>query len=103
MPAERSDIGVIHESFAALQLISRIKPNMELKFWRNKAGQKIDFVLLKNRQPLLIEIKTTIHEPKVPQAIKIFIKNYPETAGTIIYSTELNADVEYLCKQVAFR
>lgn len=102
-PIERNDIGVIHESFAALQLISRLKPNMELKFWRNKAGQEIDFVLLKNRRPLLIEIKTTLHEPEIPQAIKIFIKNYPETAGAIIYSTELNADVEYLGKQVAFR
>ena len=103
MPTARNDIGVIHESFAALQLISRLKPNMELKFWRNKAGQEIDFVLLKNRKPLLIEVKTTIHEPEVPQAMKIFIKNYPETAGAIVYSTDLNADVEYLGKQVAFR
>ena len=103
MPTERNDIGVIHESFAALQIISRLKPNMELKFWRNKVGQEIDFVLLKNRLPLLIEIKTTIHEPEVPQAMKIFIKNYPETAGAIIYSTKLHADIEYLGKQVAFR
>ena len=76
---------------------------MELKFWRNKAWQEIDFVLLKNRLPLLIEIKTTLHEPEVHQAMKIFIKNYPETTGAIIYSTELNADIEYLGKQVAFR
>jgi predicted AAA+ superfamily ATPase len=102
-PAGRSDIGVIHESFAALQLISRLKPNMELKFWRNKAGQEIDFVLLKNRKPLLIEVKTTISAPEVPQAMKIFIKNYPETAGAIVYSTDFSADVEYLGKQVAFR
>lgn len=102
-PAGRNDIGVVHESFAALQLISRLKPNMELKFWRNKAGQEIDFVLLKNRKPLLIEVKTTIHEPEVPQAMKIFIKNYPETAGAIVYSTDLNADIEYLGKPVSFR
>ena len=76
---------------------------MELKFWRNKAGQEIDFVLLKNRRPLLIEIKTTLNKPEVPQAMKIFIKNYPETAGAIIYSTELHDDIEYLGKQVAFR
>jgi hypothetical protein len=35
--------------------------------------------------------------------LKIFIENYPETTGAIIYSTELNADVEYPGKQVAFR
>ena len=91
------------KSWIALRFISRLKPNMEFKFWRNKAWQEIDFVLLKNRRPLLIEIKTTLNKPEVPPAMKIFIKNYPETAGAIIYSTKLHTDIEYLGKQVAFR
>ena len=102
-PDARGDIGSIHESFAALQLIPRLKPNMELKFWRNKAGQEIDFVLLKNRRPFLIEVKTTLHTPEVPTAMKIFMKHYPETAGGIVYSTDLDADADYLGKRVAFR
>jgi hypothetical protein len=39
---DRDLFGIVHESFAALQLVSRLKPNMALKFWRNKAGQEID-------------------------------------------------------------
>jgi predicted AAA+ superfamily ATPase len=103
MPNEREDIGIIHESFTALQCVSRLKPNMELKFWRNKAGQEIDFILLKNRRPFLIEVKTTLHEPEIPPAMKIFMKHYPETIGAVIYSANLEADVDHLGKHVAFR
>ncbi|MDI9570944.1 MAG: ATP-binding protein [Pseudomonadota bacterium] len=103
LAGERKDIGTLCESFAAVQLTSCLKPNMELKFWRNKAGQEIDFVLLKNRKPLLIEIKTTMNAPETPAAIKIFMKNYPETTGAIVYSTSLHADAEYLGKPVLFR
>jgi hypothetical protein len=39
---DRDLFGIVHESFAVLQLVSRLKPNMALKFWRNKAGQEID-------------------------------------------------------------
>jgi predicted AAA+ superfamily ATPase len=103
MPDEREDVGIIHESFVALQWISRLKPNMELKFWRNKAGQEIDFILLKNRCPFLIEVKTTLHEPAIPPAMKIFIKHYPETTGAVVYSTNLEAEADHLGKHVAFR
>jgi len=103
MPNEREDMGIIHESFVALQLASHLKPNMELKFWRNKAGLEIDFVLLKNRRPFLIEVKTTLHEPDIPPALKIFMKHYPYTAGAMVYSTNLDADAEYLGKRVTFR
>jgi len=103
MPDEREDIGILHESFVAIQLASCLVPNMELKFWRNKTGQEIDFVLLKNRRPFLIEVKTTLREPEIPPAIKLFMKHYPETTGSVVYSTNLDADEKYLGKKVLFR
>lgn len=100
---ERNDAGVLHESFVALQLLARLKPNMELKFWRNKAGHEIDFVLLKDRKPLLVEVKTTLPTPVIPAAMKIFIKHYPETVGAVVYSTSLEAEAEFLGKKVMFK
>ena len=64
---------------------------------------EIDFVLLKNRRPFLIEVKTTLRAPEIPPAMKIFMKHYPETAGGIVYSTDLNANVAHFGKRVAFR
>jgi predicted AAA+ superfamily ATPase len=99
----RNDAGILHESFIVLQLITQLKPNMELKFWRNKAGQEIDFVLLKDRKPFLIEVKTTQKTPEIPPAIKIFIKNYPETLGAVVFSRDLEAEAMYMDKKIMFR
>ncbi|MBI5640932.1 MAG: ATP-binding protein [Nitrospirae bacterium] len=100
---KRSDAGALHESFAALQLTACLKPNMELKFWRNKAGHEIDFVLLKDRTPFLIEVKTTLRAPEIPPAMKIFIKHYPETPGAVVLSQNLEYETDYLGKKILFR
>ena len=99
----RPDKGALHETFVLLQILSLLKPNMEIKFWRNKAGLEIDFVLLKNRKPFLIEAKTTIDDLEVPKAFKVFIDNYPSTLGGLIVSRNIEGEVEYSGKKILFR
>jgi predicted AAA+ superfamily ATPase len=53
----RPDKGAIVESFVALALIKQLKPNMEIKFWRTRQGDEVDFILLKNRIPVPVEVK----------------------------------------------
>ena len=98
----RNDTGVIYESFIFLHLKNQLKPNMELKFWRNKSGQEIDFIILKNRKPFLIEVKTTINSVELPSAIKTFIKKYPETLGDVIFSENFESEIEHLGKKIKF-
>ena len=99
----RSDRGTIYESFVFLQLQNQLKANMELKFWRNKAGKEIDFVILKNRKPFLIEVKTSIHNNNAPNAFKSFISYYPETLGGIVFSKKFSGETEILGKNIAFK
>ncbi len=99
----RNDVGVLNETFIFLQMRYRLKPNFDIKFWRNKQGQEIDFILLKNRKPFLIEVKTNLNAPDIPQAFKIFIKNYPETLGGIIFSSSFKGEREFLNKQIYFK
>lgn len=98
----RQDKGALHESFVFLELNKLLKPDMELKFWRNKAGQEIDFVLLKNRQPLLIEVKSGSRENTIPDGMRTFIRNYPETLGGILFSESAGKEMEYEGKKVLF-
>lgn len=99
---KRSDEGVLHESFIFMQLKYRLKPNMELKFWRTKAGDEIDFVLLIDRKPLLIEVKTTARPGEIPPAMKTFIRKYPETLGGIVFSRTGAEDAEFQGKRILF-
>jgi hypothetical protein len=101
--SKRADGGALYESFVAIQMIGRLKPNMELKFWRTKAGHEIDFVVLKDRKPFLIEVKSTLTAPVIPPAMKIFIKHYPETQGALVLSQDFDSDMDYMGKKIMFR
>jgi len=101
--SKRADGGALYESFVAIQMIGRLKPNMELKFWRTKAGHEIDFVVLKDRKPFLIEVKSTLTAPVIPPAMKIFIKHYPETLGALVLSQDFDSDMDYMGKKIMFR
>jgi predicted AAA+ superfamily ATPase len=98
----RSDRGVLHESFVFLQLAYALKPNMEIKFWRNKLGQEIDFVVLKDRKPFLIEVKTTLSSREIPPAMKTFFAHYPETLGAVVFSENMVGEEEFMGKTVRF-
>ncbi len=86
--SKRKDKGVVAETFVFLQLLSLLKPNMEIRFWRNKAGREIDFVILKNRRPFLLEVKTSLSSAEIPGAFHDFMKHYPETIGGMVVSGE---------------
>ena len=101
-PRHRSDRGVLHESFVFLQLACALKPNTEIKFWRNKLGQEIDFVVLKDRKPFLIEVKTTLSRREIPSAMKTFLSHYPETLGAIVFSENMIGEEKFMGKIVRF-
>ncbi|MCG2712770.1 MAG: ATP-binding protein [Candidatus Omnitrophica bacterium] len=74
--SDRPDKGVIFESFVFLKLQTIIEPNMEIKFWRTKDGDEVDFILLKNRKPVPIEVKSKLAKPKIPKGLKRFLLRY---------------------------
>lgn len=102
-PGHRDDMSILNKTFIFLQMRCHLKPNLEIKFWRNKQGQEIDFVLLKNRKPFLIEVKTNLNTPEIPGAFKIFIKNYPNTPGGIVFSNDLEGERDFQGKKIYFK
>lgn len=84
--SDREDKGVLYETAVMLHLISQLKPNMELRFWRTKKGEEIDFVLIKNRIPVPLEVKSDLSKPDIPSAIKSFFKRYPKAPFAIIFN-----------------
>lgn len=60
---------------------------MELRFWRTKRGEEVDFVLVKDRQPYPIEVKTRDVHGSPPPGLRAFCKRYPKTKLTFTIST----------------
>lgn len=98
---ERTDKGAILEGFVFLRLHTLLAPNVEIRFWRTKDGDEMDFVLLKDRKPLPIEVKSSLSNPKVSRGLRRFLLRYPETANAIVVNERHDATVA--CGKCAVR
>lgn len=83
---ERSDRGLLYESFVLLNAMPKLEENMSITFWRTRLGDEVDFILLKNRVPIPIEVKTNWVENKIPDNLLKFISRYPETKTAFVIS-----------------
>jgi len=99
---ERKDQGAILESFVYLHLLRQIKPNMEIRFWRTKKGNEVDFIVIKNRIPFPIEVKSKLQKPEIPASIKMFLDRYSDSPGAIVFNESLKEIVTYKEKPVQF-
>ena len=99
---DRPDKGSIVESFVALSLIKQLKPNMELKFWRTRQGDEVDFILLKNRIPVPVEVKYQVTGLVVPDGIRKFLQKYPDAPYAIVFAKDAVGEVDCCNRQVYF-
>ena len=100
---DREDKGSIYESVILLHLKSQIKPNMELRFWRTKKGDEVDFVLLKNRIPIPIEVKSNLVSPIVPSGLLKFLKKYPKSPFGLVFNKDIKTVIKFDKRSVYFR
>lgn len=84
--SDRPGKGIVLESFVFLKLQGMLAPNMDLKFWRTKEGDEVDFILLIDRKPVPIEVKSTFNELEAPKGLKRFLARYPSTKRAYIVS-----------------
>jgi predicted AAA+ superfamily ATPase len=80
----RGDKGEIIESFVYLSILKQLKSNMEVRFWRTRQGDEVDFILLKNRIPVPLEVKYQAPLNKVPTGMQRFLQKYKESPFGII-------------------
>jgi len=101
--SEREDKGNIYESVVLLHLQSQIKPNMELRFWRTKKGDEVDFILLKNRIPIPIEVKSNLAAPQMPGGLIKFLIRYPKAPFAIVFNESLKTCIEAEGRMIYFK
>lgn len=84
----RPDKGIILETFVFLSIIKQLKANMEVKFWRTRQGDEVDFVLLKDRIPVPVEVKFKATDRDIPAGMMKFLRRYKEAPYGLVVSLE---------------
>lgn len=100
---ERSDLGSILESAALKELKIVQTANVELRFWRTKQGDEVDFVWIEDRVPVPIEVKSRVENDRVPAGLLKFMKNYPKSKYGYVINTHRSEDAEEDGKIIKYR
>ncbi len=89
----RPDKGAILESFVFLCLRLGLRPNMEIKFWRTKDGAEVDFILVKDRKPIPIEVKSRLAGTQVPAGLTRFLLRYPDVKLAYVVNETIEQEI----------
>ncbi len=99
---DRNDKGTILESFVFLHLNQWLEPNMEIKFWRTKDGGEVDFILLKNRKPIPIEVKSRLAKVEIPSGLKRFLNRYTKVKCAFVINELFSETVAFQSCSIQF-
>jgi len=79
----RANSGLLVESGVYVSLLQYLGDMDELRYWRTKAGEEIDFLLRRENRIIPIEVKWSGY-PKISNAFRKFIKENPVDKGYIL-------------------
>jgi predicted AAA+ superfamily ATPase len=82
----REDLGCIYESLVFRELKKKQASNVDLRFWRTKNGDEVDFVWIEDRVAHPIEVKTTTTNDRPPRGLLKFLKTYPKAKMCQIFN-----------------
>ena len=99
----RDDRGVLYESLVFQELKKKLKANVELRFWRTKQGDEIDFLWIEDRIPVPIEVKANTENDRIPAGIIKFLKNYPKAKIAYVVNATRTEDVAYFDCTIRYR
>lgn len=100
--SKRPDKGILAESYVFLKLRANLAPNMEIKFWRTKDGDEIDFILLKNRKPIPIEVKSNLTNLRIPKGLNRFLLRYKNIKTAYVINQSLKGNITHNSCKVIF-
>ncbi|MEW6007143.1 MAG: ATP-binding protein [bacterium] len=83
--ALRADAGALMENYLFSYLINNLGIEEELKFWRTKSGNEVDFVVESGETLLPIEVKYRAgKKDTIPSGIRFFLQKYNPKKALII-------------------
>lgn len=98
----RPDKGVLLESFCLHEMQKDLRVAQEIYYWRTREKDEVDFILVQDRIPIAVEVKSKISTPDIPNGIKQFLNKYPECKTAVILNDDLKDEVTHHSKKIIF-
>ncbi|HCJ66639.1 MAG TPA: hypothetical protein DHV62_04755, partial [Elusimicrobia bacterium] len=98
----RPDKGVLLESFVLHEMQKNLGVSQEIYYWRTREKDEVDFILVQDRIPIAIEVKSKISSIEIPAGIKQFLNKYPECSMAIVLNDNLSEEIIYKDRRIIF-
>jgi len=99
---KRPEKGALLESFILHEMQKYLKVSQEIYYWRTREKEEVDFILVQDRIPIAIEVKSKLQGLEVPQGIRGFFKKYPECKMGVILNEDIHKKIEYQGRVIVF-
>ena len=99
---DRPDGGALLETFVFHEMKKSLEVSHDLFYWRTADKKEVDFVLVKDRQPVPVEVKSTWREKKLPVGLRQFFNAYPETQKAVVINQTIHDKCDVDGKEVFF-
>ena len=98
----RQDKGALVENTFYMEIMRNKEPLEEIYFWRAKDKNEVDFIILKNRELVPLEVKyQNFKSPSIPNSLKSFIAKY-SPARAVVLTKDFMERTTYLKTEVYF-
>ncbi|MBU0694877.1 MAG: ATP-binding protein [Candidatus Omnitrophica bacterium] len=99
---QRPDKGALLESFVLHEMQKNLHIGQEIYYWRTREKDEVDFILVQDRIPIAIEVKSKLHTTKISQGMNRFFKRYPECKKAVILNDDLYKIITDQKREIAF-
>ncbi|MBI4835347.1 MAG: ATP-binding protein [Planctomycetes bacterium] len=99
---QRIDKGMLLESFVLHEMQKTLRVSQEIYYWRTREKNEVDFILVQDRVPIAVEVKSKMTALEIPAGIKQFIRQYPECRTAIVLNDNLFGELAYSRAKIIF-
>ena len=99
---QRPDKGALLENFVLHQIQEHLKIAQEIYYWRTREKDEVDFILVQDRIPVPIEVKSKMDSLEVPGGVRQFLRKYPEARTAVVLNDNLCGKLSFQNKHILF-
>ena len=98
----RPDKGALAESFVLHELQKNLRVAQEIYYWRTREKNEVDFILVENRVPIAIEVKSKLTTAEIPAGLSQFLARYPECRLAVVLNDSLTQTISHRGRNILF-
>lgn len=98
----REDKGVLWESFVLAEMQKNLRVGQDIYYWRTRRKEEVDFILVQNRMPIPVEVKSKLTEVIIPPGLRVFLQQYPNCPVAVVLNNDIFQQVQFDGRKIIF-